>query len=175
MTFLGIDLGDHGALAWLEGEGGLELADMPVVQTAARYELDIPELWTLLRSRKVAAITIELLHAMPPSMGGASANFKRGAYIYAVRAMCHAIGAPLVEVPPKKWQKYFGYSKGAAEGQRVDTKGWSYLKASRFFPGAEFKSGRGRVLDGRCDAALLALYGRQTWGRQLGKEISGDI
>ena len=166
-TYLGIDLGDHGALAWLgdnaDAAGAVRIQDMPVVKAAGRYELDIPALWACLRGNPAQVIVMELLHAMPAAKGGASANFKRCGYMYALRAMCYATGTALLEVPPQKWQKHFGYSKAKATGEGMDTKGWSYLQAAKFFPDGEFKTKRGRLMDGRCDAALLALYGRQVW------------
>ena len=166
--YLGIDLGDHGALAWL-GPERLHLDDMPVVKVAGRYEIDIPAMWELFRGDRKSVVVAERLHPMPSIKGGAAANFKRGGYMYLVRTMCHASGVPLLEVAPQRWQRHFGYAKKRAAAEGVDTKGFSYLRASKFFPDAKFKTERGRLLDGRCDAALLALYGRQVWTATAGK------
>lgn len=60
-------------------------------------------------------------------------------------------------VDPRIWQKYFGIS-----GKKGDTGDQSIIIANSLFPTVEFKTKRGRKLDGRADALLLAYYGVQT-------------
>ena len=74
------------------------------------------------------------------------------------RAIFTAAKISFVEVPPKEWQKKFGI-KGI-KGDPDATKEQSYLIASRLFPLQDFKTERGRTLDGRSDAALITEFGR---------------
>jgi len=63
---------------------------------------------------------------------------------------------PYEFVKPMIWQKHFGITK--AKG---DKKVQSYQVASQLFPAAELMTPRGRKLDGRSDALLIAEWGRR--------------
>ena len=59
-----------------------------------------------------------------------------------------------ITVDPRVWQKHFGIS-----GKKGDTGDQSISIAKSMFPNVEFETERGRKLDGRADAILLACYG----------------
>lgn len=155
----GIDLGDHGAIAWL-GQHEPILEDMPVVRISkSRVELDTKQLWETLLRKEPVVVYVEKLQPMPK---GGQANFKRGGYLYALRAICTALSVSLIEIRPQEWQKTFGIKNT----KEVDTKGQSYQIASRLFPEMDLKGAKGAIKDGRCDALLIAEYGRRAEGRK---------
>lgn len=63
---------------------------------------------------------------------------------------------PCMELSIRKWQSHFGIW-----GKGKETKHEAYLLASRLFPRCRLKTERGRLLDGRCDALLMAEYARR--------------
>ena len=63
------------------------------------------------------------------------------------------LGIEYIEISSRKWQKEF-FEPG-------DTKVKSVNIASRLFPKCEFVTKRGRKIDGRSDAMLMAEYGRR--------------
>ena len=65
---------------------------------------------------------------------------------------------PYEFVTPRKWQKVVYDSAKKLD----DPKRQSFELASRLFPTLEFKTRRGRILDGRSDAMLIAEYARKT-------------
>jgi len=67
-----------------------------------------------------------------------------------------ALDIPYEFVRAQEWQKHFGITK--AKG---DKKVQSYQIASQLFPEAELTTPRGRKLDGRSDALLIAEWGRR--------------
>lgn len=164
MKIVGIDPMDQGALAFMDladPVGSLAVIDMPVVHiTKSRRELDISGLWSLITDHRPQRAYVEKMQPMPL---GSMANFKRGAYLYTMRCIAHGLGISLMEVAPKEWQKAFKIK--ATKDQ--DTKTQAYLIASRIFPHLDLKTARDRILDGRCDAVLIAEYGRQ---QELGKD-----
>ena len=155
-TILGIDPMDEGALVWIKPDGEMTCEDMPTVKiSGTRKEVDVPTLLDLVRHSPLG--TRAYIEKMQPMPKGGNANFKRGGYLYLFRAIFATLGMSFVEVPPKTWQKLFGIKSSKGN----DTKAQSYLVATRLFPDLEFKTPRGRDLDGRCDAALIAEYGRK--------------
>ncbi len=151
----GIDPGDYGALAFYDPENGMRVFDMPIIKiTKTRAELDIPGFVELLREMKPEKIFTEFIHSMP---FGANANYKRGGYAYAVRMFCAVMQVSLEEILPKAWQSSFGIKNTDAS----TTKNQAYAVASRLFPHIEFKTARGKLLDGRADAVLICEYGKR--------------
>lgn len=158
MNILGIDPMDHGALAlFSEQEGVVTVVDMPVLMTTkTKPELDMPRLWEILTncSREKVIVYIEKMQPMPPAFGGGFANFKRGAYLYLFRAFFVALALTYYEIPPRTWMQHFKIKPSE------NTKIQSYLIASRLFPYLDLKTKKDKILDGRCDAALICEFGR---------------
>jgi hypothetical protein len=66
-----------------------------------------------------------------------------------------ALEIPYESIPPQEWQKaarIYGKGKGKA------IKAYSHMVASRLFPSIQLTTPRGRKLDGRADALLIARY-----------------
>lgn len=157
---LGIDPMGRGALAYLDANLGGDpprVVDMPVVRiTKSRLELDCRALYEELL---LGDPLIAYVEKMQPMGKGGNASFKAGAYRDALRMAFAALNVPMVEVLPKEWQKEFGIKSAKND----DTKSQSYLLASRMFPSVsgELVTMRGRILDGRSDALLIAEFGRR--------------
>jgi hypothetical protein len=158
-TVIGIDPGLSGCVCTLNDAGVPLFYDMPVLETkkgkATKRELHLRELWTMLRHCQNGAIAyIEKQQAYPNQ--GSVSNFSIGAGYFAIKAFLVAADIPFEEVHPKTWQKAYAIS-GA-------TKGLAYKVASQLFPMCELTTKRGRLLDGRCDALLIAEWGRRRMG-----------
>ena len=162
---LGIDIGNSGAIAILDNVSQIVLlVDMPVYKikkNSAAKRPDIDGLIKFFDDNNIAnstddVIFIEKPQKIPPMFGSnVQANFMGGYYEALFTVLFKTRGCKYQFVQPKAWQSYFGISK--------DTKIMSYDVASRLFPTAELKTVRGKLLDGRCDALLIAEYGRKNF------------
>ena len=160
MLIIGIDPGLNGCLATYDGTMP-NVHDMPTLTVvkgkSKRSHIDRPALLALLQDLTshpgAVKACIERQIARPAHdgrhTGGAStANTMFG---YGVLLMgLDAFGIPYEEVMPQKWQRHFSLNK--------DTKGHAVLIAQRLYPGLALHTPRGRMLDGRADAILLATW-----------------
>ena len=80
-----------------------------------------------------------------------------------------ALGFKYEIVNPKIWQLYFGIEtkKDSVGKVTEDTKEQSMKKAKELFPSLMLETERGRILDGRADAALIAYYGQRKLEGQI--------
>lgn len=153
MIFIGIDPGATGAIATIKKF----VQDKPIIY----YNVyDCPELMiervNLIRkiidtSEKISCM-IEKVHAFHKS--AAKSAFEFGGNFYAWQAILSSFKVPYEFVTPQKWQKEMHDSAkklGNIKAQSVEL-------ASRLYPNVEFKTRRGRILDGRSDALLIATY-----------------
>jgi len=173
MVIIGIDPGKTGALVKVESDGALLIWDMPTFQEARpgktamgkpkapKTKVDIPALARVIRTAGAQGNTVCYLERQWTWPGeGAVQSFSHGEQYGLLIGMLTAFGVPYVTPTAQAWQKEFGVKK---DGKR-STKGASYDKASALFPKEVFKTERGRILDGRCDAVLIAEYGRRKHG-----------
>jgi len=166
----GIDPGINGALAFLTRDLKLTLVDIPkyyLTLTAKtkkgnpkrRGVVDANALFLLLAEKDPKMVGIELVQ-----VGGAGEKFQRsaasiqttGVNYGIVLGILTALEIPYFEIKAREWQKAtFG-----GRGKTSNTKEMAYHKCCSLFPryAEEFKTQRGRLLDGRCDAALIAYY-----------------
>ena len=153
MVIVGIDPGFSGAIAALDlTTGDLLTLDMPVVKSAkGRQEIDMPYLYEMLEPPEGTKITavVEYVAARPGQ--GAASTFRFGQGYGAIQMALAAHKIPVQYVTPAKWKKHFGLSrdKGVSRG----------LAQQRFPENSE--SFRRVKDDGRAEAALIALYGKE--------------
>lgn len=161
---IGIDPGINGGVSVISDRGLLGLVmDMPTMQMSEKKrEIDAKELSYVLEqfthrtSRMDCAgyVYLEIVHAMPGN--GVSGMFSFGMNYGAIRAACQITGFIIVGVTPQKWKKHFnliGEDKKEAGTRIVEL--YPNEKASFYTP-------RGRLFDGRADAALIARYAYDT-------------
>lgn len=159
---LAIDPGLSGAICCL-CNGTVSVVDMPVIlvtkKTGKKRNLNITEFALILQNWLFAAdapvsgwtAIVEAQQAYPNQ--GAVSNYSTGYGYGMILGVLSALGIPFETVSPKTWQKAFGISH--------DTKGQSCLVAQRLFPQQELYTRKGKALDGRADALLLAEYARR--------------
>lgn len=174
MLVVGIDPGKLGALAILTDAGApLVVRAMPVITSdRGRSEYDERALRDLLdhtwaMPRQEMLVAWEQLQALPPKMGGVSANFGRGLAVGLLRGMCAGMRIRSQAYRPQEWQREM-----LAGTSGDDTKQRALVAASRLFPGVctvcmevgglHVEHGRKTApRDGVADALLIAEYARR--------------
>lgn len=153
-TICGCDPGNSGAFAFIDTDDcTIQLYDMPTFEfetNKKRVAIDAYSIVTFLQHHNPSHFYLEEVHASP-QMGVVSA-FKFGEGKGILEGINAALGIPLTQVKPARWKK----------DMRVPAdKRAACQRASQLIPNAApyFKGPRGGILDGRAEAALLALYG----------------
>ena len=140
-TFLGIDPGLSGAIAIIKGDD-VQVFDCPET---------IPEMAAIVKLYKDnSKVLIEKVNAFYKS--SAKSAFTFGSNFGAWQAIFASFQIPYEFITPRQWQKQMFDSAKKVE----DTKRQSFERAMRLYPNIELKTKRGKILDGRCDALLLA-------------------
>lgn len=153
-TFLGIDPGLRGGLAFLDDTGRIELFPMP---TIADKDYDIQEIKRLLRQFQPILAVLEQQIALPGQ--GLSSTLQTGKGFGILLGLLAGLEVPHQVIGAKYWQgKMFTGIKAS-----LDTKAKSEIAAKRLFPSADFrKSDRAKVAaDGLTDAACIAECARR--------------
>lgn len=149
----GIDPGFSGGIAKLSGDGAM-VFDMPTVPgQKGKTELDHHSIFGLLgmvgMGEAPATVWLEKVGARPGQ--GVSSMFRFGQQLGALEMAVCARGHELRYVTPATWKAYFGLSadKGVARGY-----------AMKRFPALSDQLSRAKD-DGRAEALLIALYGKE--------------
>lgn len=173
-TVLGIDPGATGALALLNAVAGtLTILDMPTWQQTIgkkrRARIDAVELMNYLHLLKGMGAQVALIE----QVGGrprqsASAAFTFGYGFGLLYMGCINVGLPIETVPPMTWKRLMRCPK---EGEGIAR------RADELFPSYRplFRGPRGGVMDGRAEAAILALFGAQHMSLQLKADVEARI
>jgi hypothetical protein len=150
--FCGIDPGLLGAIALIDARGACKrLVDTPRVGGL----LDFNALFDVIDTCPDATrFWVEVQHSLPGNRP--TSTFSIGETYGAIRGILAALRLPYSEVRASVWQRAM---LTGVPGE--DTKARSVRAASTMFPGETFITPRGRVLDGRADALLIAEYGRR--------------
>lgn len=148
----GIDPGLLGAIALIDAGGACKrLVDTPRIG----FRLDFNALFDAIAICPAAThFWIELQHAMPGNRP--TSTFSIGETYGAIRGILAALRLPYSEIRASIWQRAL-----LAGVPGADTKARSVRAAAAMFPGEALLTPRGRVLDGRADALLIAEYGRR--------------
>lgn len=160
-AIVGIDPGNEGALAFLDPEGArMRIVDMDTFEfrtTKTRVKIDPFAVSRELKAHSVLSHAyIEDVYSSP-QMGVTSAfNFGEGKGI--LLGATAALEIPTTPVKPTQWKKQMRVP--------ADKKAAAH-RASQLFPALAhlFKGIRGGTMDGRAEAALIALYGAMELGR----------
>ena len=163
MRIVGIDLGLNGAIAFIDEDGGYRTFDMPCYMVRrgkkTQRKIDKRGLLEILKSIKIDKIVCFIEKQRPFPKQGIVSTFHLGEQQGLIEGILLALNIPYETIYPQEWQKEFSIIKSK------NTKFASYEKASSLFPNAKLKTERGRILDGRCDALLIAEYGRRKMGK----------
>jgi hypothetical protein len=168
MKYIGIDGGVSGAIAVLSEKGKLlKLYDMPTkikitgrkrdLKTGKMFDktkrvYDIPMIAIILKQEcnEGAFVVLEQAQSMPDQ--GVASMFSTGFCFGVMQGILTALCIQYVIVPSQRWKQQFEL-KGTEKEAAIPA-------ALKFFPEGVFVTPRGRMIDGRADAALLAIYGR---------------
>lgn len=166
-VIIGIDPGLDGAVAVIHPKG-IVIYDTPIIDVGIgkkiRRKYNLKEMVSIISAIKLrdsfTECWIEDVHAMPGQ--GVTSMFSMGRGLGSWEAIVTALMIPLYFVSPVRWKKTIMDGMGKEKSAAV-------LKAQQIFPEACLKTPRGRLLDGRAEALLIAEYGRR-YGAMNGKQ-----
>ena len=150
-VILGVDAGTTGALALIDDDGIIDVADMPTADNVVSPVLI--EAWLAdwaPQSDDIALAVVERLHAMPPPIGS-KANFSKGHSYGVVLGVLAARHVPLEMPTPSNWKREMGVTKDKDSSRAL---------ALNLWPGDHGLFTRKKDAD-RAEAALLAEWGRR--------------
>ena len=159
---MGIDVGLNGAIAVLiDGSKPMAYPIPTYKDGKGKNRYDYNALCRIFQEVKSSAVIIgcALERATPMPKQGSVSGFSFGEAYGFYKGILTALSIPYEIVQPKKWQQEFSISN--------DTKKGSFAVASRLYPNLELQTPRGRVLDGACDALLLATY--------MARKLKGEL
>jgi hypothetical protein len=145
--FIGIDPGQHGGLAVVEGEAVIHTEPLPLLGK----QLNVSALMEILATWNPAGVCIEQQagrFSTPNTYYQALGAIEACAYYGFTKAR-------LITPAPAKW-----HSVLLGKVPKGKTKEYAELRCRRLFP--EFCAGKAKLHDGIVDAILLAQYGIQT-------------
>ena len=163
-TYIGIDPGNKGYIAVIDHNGTREYYSIA--------DNDYHDIAIFLKNIKTiygdkCMCCMESIHAIFGS--SAKATFSFGEVFGVLQGLLIALEIPYHLVPPKTWQKKIWISqdkvyKTFAGKKTIDNKSTSINAARRLFPTEDFRrtSKCKNVDDNKCDATLIAEYGRRS-------------
>ncbi len=154
MIFIGIDPGQKGAI------GMIQLHTLNDHEETYDMVIQGKELYSILRNIKDGhgvPVFCVLEAAQPMPKQGVKGIFTYGIGYGKIKAVLEILEIPFQEIHPSKWKKEFSLNKKGKAG--------SIKVAQQLFPNISFETERGRLLDGRAEALLLAEYGRRLYGK----------
>lgn len=155
---IGIDPGKKGAISIITEYGKYEVFDMPLYPNG---EIDGYAIYKCLEKSFAldydSFCFIEKSQPMPKQ--GVVSVFNYGAGYGKLLAALEILKIPYQEIRPQKWKKYFSLIK--------KDKKESVSLAMKLFPDIEYTTKRGRLLDGRAEALLIAEYGKRNLKNNL--------
>ena len=160
MIYIGVDVGKSGALAIIYEDSTTKVLDF-----------DDPELLLELSDINEPVIAyIEKVSSMPNQ--GVASTFSFGTNYGWWQGVMDALGIPYELVRPQEWMKSLtiptSIKKPTKEQKSQNLKARKKAindTARRLFPKEELVTHRGRILDGRSDALMIANYARKTYDR----------
>lgn len=162
-VLIGVDPGLDGAIAVLHPLA-YTTHDIPVLQVKAgkkvRRRYNVAELVRIFRQvrdeshiqKYPVEVWLENVHAMPGQGVTSMFNMGRGLGMY--EGIITSLEMPLNYISPVTWKRKIMAGQGREKGAAV-------YKAQQLFPSAVLTTPRGRKLDGRAEALLIAEYGKR--------------
>ena len=149
---IGIDPGFSGAIAFLDGNA-LFIADLPLKKFMGRNQIDGQKFAEYLRRdiQNIKFAVIEDVHAMPKQ--GVVSMFRFGYNAGILFGVLEALDVKILKVKPSVWKSALNLSSDKKK---------SLALAKKKFPSYKNYFSRAKD-DGRAEAALLALYARNTF------------
>ena len=148
--FIGIDPGQKGAIVIIDGDKKVHhIFDMPLLPNHEINFRTVLNNIKLYRGEEVFCL-IEKAQTMPKQ--GIVGAFSYGCGYEGLKTALQIAEIAYQEIPSSKWKKDFSLTSKKEE---------SITKALELFPSLKkehFYTPRGRMLDGRAEALLLALY-----------------
>jgi len=149
MIFVGIDPGGTGAIGFIFPDRGVIVEDCPDT---------IKEMRDVILEYDTTKMVAVIEKVNPFFKSSAKSAFTFGMNYAAWQMLLTCLEIPYDFVTPRKWQKeVYDSAKKMPDPKKV-----SFERASRLFPKLEFKTKRGKILDGRSDAMLIAYYCQMT-------------
>ena len=150
MIYIGIDPGEKGAIGLIDENSEFcnRVEDCPST---------LNEIWKIVNNLSIYKNYVYIEKVNPYYKSSAKSAFTFGMNFAAWQMAFTAAYIPYEFVTPRKWQKEVYDSAKKLDNPKQQ----SYELASRLFPSLEFKTPRGRILDGRSDAMLIAEYCRR--------------
>jgi len=143
-VIVGIDPGQRGGIAIIEGANVVFISDMPQLH-------ELVELLEKYKDKMERAF-IEKQHTYPKQ--GVVSQGKLMKHYGELIGVLVALRIPFEEVNPKRWQAFFFGTKRKKQTKKERKKA-SIAKAKSLFPNVEIGN-----RDGRAEALLIAEYGR---------------
>lgn len=144
MKTIAIDPGAHGAIAWMDDNGNIDVVKMPETPK------DIFDLLNENFNEDYIAYIEDVGHGIPGQSSKATASFAR--HNGHLEMALIAVGIPTIKVTPQKWQKHYSNTLGKSTG--MEKRMWkNKLKAlsQQLFP--QFK-----ITLNTADALLILKY-----------------
>lgn len=156
MIFIGIDPGQMGAVAILHFYID-KTPRKPICFDMPKNIIDLKKKIKLEAVGLGVDIFCILEQAQPMPKQGVKGVFTYGQGYGKIKAVLEILQIPFQEIHPSIWKKEFSLIK-------KDKKA-SVKVAQQLFPNIEFYTERGRMLDGRAEALLLAEYARRKYDK----------
>lgn len=162
MIYLGIDPGQQGAIVMIEivkKEKKITIYDMPLLSEKGISAFGI---WSYLIQIDEIFCILEKAQALPQQSSTAGFNYGMG--YGKILSVLEILKIPFEEVRPMKWRKEYSLPTG----KDVDKKGAAAKVAIQLYPELKekFYTPRGKLLDGRVEALLMADYAERRYGRK---------
>ena len=162
-TIIGIDPGLSGAIAVITPIA-YTVHDIPILEIKngkkVKKRYNVAEVKRIIQQVRDEShlnmlpveVWLEDVHAMPGQ--GVTSMFSMGRGLGMYEGVITTLDIPLNYVSPVTWKKKIMAGQGKEKGAAV-------YKAQQLFPIAQLVTPRGRLLDGRAEALLIAEYGKR--------------
>lgn len=152
MIFIGIDPGKQGAIGIIFAGNRYKVIDMPLCSDTSIDAVAFQD--SVKPCFKDTFCIIEKAQPMPKQ--GVVSVFNYGKGYGKIISVLECLKISFQEIRSSKWKKEFELSSDKSK---------SVAMAKKLFPDLSFTTPRGRLLDGRAEAMLLAEYARRIYNK----------